>query len=93
MSPLVKGDSFVKQFLDWFATGGLVALFGLLWKSNYDREQSIGRVYKRFDEYKKHIEETHVSKDVCTVIHEDSKRQFCEIKNSLDKLHEKIDRK
>ncbi len=49
------------------ATGlSLLATFwGITWKMGQDCDKKIGTIYRRFDEYKAHLEDTHVRREVC----------------------------
>ena len=62
-----KRKSKMNHFTDWIVGGGLLGIFAAIWKNNSDVNSKVGRVYKRFDEYKDHIESRMVSKDVCDV--------------------------
>jgi hypothetical protein len=52
----------------------VIAVFGIVWKMTEANKKQIGRMYGRFDEYKAHLEESHVSKEVCGILH----NQICE---------------
>jgi 3-methyladenine DNA glycosylase Tag len=52
------------------ATGIVIALAGFSWKMVYDQDKKIDTVFRRFDQYKKHLEETHVSDKICKITHE-----------------------
>lgn len=67
-----------------------------------ERNCQIDRVYERFDEYKRHIEEVSVRKDMCGQLHlmtkedikkldEDYKGFRHEIRNQIQMLVDKID--
>ena len=72
------------------AVGNVVAVWGIVWKmtSTAEKTGSDARqvIYKRFDEYKKHLEETHVSKEVCGILHNQIVEDVCEIKADVKKL-------
>ena len=73
--------------LEWvIGGGGLLALFAFLWKSIGDQNKKISRVYGRFDEYKNHFEEKHVSKDICQILHKGIKDDVSEIKADVKSL-------
>ncbi len=85
-----RGD-FMKHLMEWFTGGGMIALFGLIWRSNYINDEKIGKVYSRFDKYKDNVKNDYVGKDVCEVINEQTKVQYLEIKDTLKGIHKKLD--
>ena len=71
----------------WYAAiGTVVAVFGVTAMLCGKTEKKIGTVFKRFDEYKKHIEETHVSKEVCSILHNQICEDIVEIKSDVKEL-------
>lgn len=83
------------------ALGTIISVFGMVWKMTGDmrkycedrmtdikksNENSIQNVYKRFDAYKTHLEETHVSKEVCGILHNQIVEDVVEIKSDVKKL-------
>jgi hypothetical protein len=72
------------------ALSTLVAVFGMVWKMTSDMrkhcEDRIGGMYKRFDQHKERIEETHVSKEVCTILHNQLVEDIHEIKSDVKQL-------
>ena len=71
----------------WYAAlGTIVAVFGITWKLCDKSDKKVGTVFKRFDEYKKHLEETHVSKEVCGILHNQICEDIVEIKADVKEL-------
>ena len=81
--------------------GTLLGVFGLVYKMTSDmrkycevgmkaldekREEGLKSVYKRFDQYKKSIEESHVSKEVCGILHNQIVEDVVEIKADVKEL-------
>jgi hypothetical protein len=64
------------------AIGTIALVTTMVWKTN----DKLGTVWKRFDEYKKHLEETHVSKEVCNILHNQIVEDVVEIKSDVKKL-------
>jgi len=64
--------------------GTAIIIVGAVWNMSEGCKRSINRVYSRFDEYKQHLENTHVSKEV----HE---LKYDQLKDALDEI--KIDLK
>lgn len=71
----------------WYAAlGTVVAVFGITWKMCSNSDKKVNTVFKRFDEYKKHLEETHVSKEVCGILHNQIVEDIVEIKADVKEL-------
>jgi hypothetical protein len=51
-----------------------------------DCKKSISRVYERFDEYKAHMESTHVSKEFFALVHKQLVEDIIEIKGDVKTL-------
>jgi len=66
--------------------GVLATFWGITWKMGTDTDSKIGRIYKRFDEYKDHIEDTHTRREVCTIIHEQVASDLTEMKKDIKAL-------
>ena len=49
-------------------------------------KKSISRIYERFDEYKLHMESTHVSKEFFTLVHKQLVEDIIEIKSDVKTL-------
>ena len=49
-------------------------------------KKNISRVYERFDEYKTHMESTHVSKEFFTFVHKQLVEDILEIKSDVKTL-------
>lgn len=60
------------EYIEIYATAiaTIMIVLGIAWKMN----KEVGTLWKRFDQYKRHLEETHVSKEVCGILH----NQICE---------------
>ena len=66
---------------------GLLATFwGITWKMSQDTDKKFGTMYRRFDEYKDHLERTHTRKEVCDVKHEQIANDLTEIKKDVKEL-------
>jgi len=71
----------------WYAAiGTVVAVFGVTSLLCSNTEKKVGTVFKRFDEYKKHLEDTHVSKEVCGILHNQICEDIVEIKADVKEL-------
>lgn len=68
------------------AIGTILAVIGIAWKMATDTKKEIGTVWKRFDQYKTHLEDTHVSKEVCGILHKQICEDIVEIKADVKKL-------
>jgi len=72
------------------ALSTVFSIFLLVWKMTGDMKRycdtNINKVYNRFDEYKKHMEYTHVSKEVCGILHNQLVEDIVEIKSDVKKL-------
>ena len=77
------------------ATGfSLLATFwGITWKMSQDTDKKFGTMYRRFDEYKDHLERTHTRKEVCDVKHEQIATDLTEIKKDVKELLKKANGK
>jgi hypothetical protein len=83
---------------EWYQTGVfLIALVTGLWKMGTDiktdadrtkkeHEESVARVYERFDEFKKQMESTHVSKEVFSLTYAALTKDIGEIKSDVKLL-------
>lgn len=76
--------------------GIFIAILGLIYKVysdnakkvdavNFEREKSIARVYQRFDEHKKYVEDQFVRSGTCDIVHSQSKREFDNLKIAMEK--------
>ena len=72
------------------ALATVISVWGIVWKMTADlkKEGSAKRdmIWRRYDEYKKHLEETHVSKEVCGILHKQICEDIVEIKADVKKL-------
>ena len=64
------------------AIGTILIVIGIAWNMS----KQINTVWKRFDQYKQHLEDTHVSKEVCGILHKQILEDICEIKSDVKKL-------
>ena len=64
------------------AIGTIVIVLGVAWRTN----EKVGTIFKRFDQYKRHLEETHVSKEVCGILHNQICEDIVEIKADVKEL-------
>lgn len=82
----------------------VLAVFGLVLKMTTDMkkhceehatdcEEHRSTLYRRFDEYKKHMEGTHVSEKVCGILHEQLNKDVAEIKSDVKELLRKANGK
>ena len=66
---------------------GLLATFwGIAWKMSQDTDKKVARMFQRFDEYKEHLEVTHVRREVCDIMHEQLRTDVTEIKKDVKDL-------
>jgi len=71
----------------WYAAlGTVVVVVGITLTMCGKTEKKVGTVFKRFDEYKKHLEDTHVSKEVCGILHNQIVEDVVEIKADVKTL-------
>lgn len=79
------------------AIGGLISIvgvfWGITWKMGQDTDKKLGTMYRRFDEYKEHLENTHTRKEVCDVKHEQITHDLAEIKKDVKELLKKANGK
>jgi hypothetical protein len=68
------------------AIGTIMAVIGITWTMCGNTEKKINTVFRRFDDYKHHLEETHVSKEVCGILHKQICEDIVEIKADIKKL-------
>jgi hypothetical protein len=59
-------------------------------ESNKDNDDKIKRVYQRFDEYKDHLEGTHVRKEICDLLHLQTSEDIKEIKADVKFILQEI---
>ena len=68
------------------AIGTIIIVIGITWSMCSHGDKKIGTVFKRFDEYKAHMEDTHVSKEVCGILHNQIVEDVIEIKADVKEL-------
>ena len=66
--------------------GTAVVIIAAVWNMAEGCKKSISRVYTRFDEYKQHLEQTHVSKEVHDIKYDQLKASLDEIKSDVKTL-------
>jgi len=66
--------------------GTALAIIAAVWNMAEGCKRSIGRVYTRFDEYKQHLEATHVSKEVHDIKYDQLEKLLDEIKSDVKTL-------
>ena len=70
-------------------TGTAIVVITVVAAMAAECRKSIGRVYQRFDEYKEHLEKTHVSREVHDIKYEQLKGDLKEIKADVKSLLKK----
>ena len=68
------------------AIATVMAVVGLVLGMAKECKNQIATVYKRFDQYKQHMEGTHVSKEVCGILHNQIIEDLVELKADVKKL-------
>jgi len=63
-----------------------LGLIGVMFKLQNIADQKRNRVYERLDNVKEHLEQTMVSKEVCSILHNQIKDDIQEIKTDLKLL-------
>jgi hypothetical protein len=53
--------------------------------------KAVGKVYERFDEYKKTLEGSFVRRESCQLSHNNTSQSIMELKASVEKLSDKVD--
>jgi len=66
--------------------GTAVGIIGMVTVMAAECKKNISRVYERFDEYKQHMEETHVSKEFFALVHKQLVEDIIEIKGDVKTL-------
>ena len=75
------------------AVGTIVIVIGVVITMATECRKQINRVYQRFDEYKEHLEKTHVSKEVHDIKYDQLKSDINEIKTDVKQLLKKANGK
>ena len=74
----------------WIALGTIGTIIGLVWSITSGMKKScdnkIRRMYARFDEYKAHLERTHISREVHDIKYRELKDTTEEIKSDVKLL-------
>jgi len=68
------------------AIATVLAVMGVTRAMCAKAESKVDTMFKRFDDYKHHLEETHVSKEVCHILHNQIIEDLCEVKADVKKL-------
>ena len=63
-----------------------VIVIGAVWNMSETCKRSISRIYTRFDEYKQHLESTHVSKEVHDIKYQQLEKTLDEIRLDVKTL-------
>jgi len=66
--------------------GTAVVIIAAVWNMAEGCKKSIGRIYLRFDEYKQHLESTHVSKEVHDIKYQQLEKTLDEIRLDVKTL-------
>ena len=81
--------------MDWIpilvsAIAVVLTFLGIMWKMTKDlrdeRDEKLGGVFKRFDEFKEHVRDSHVSKEMFAFVHKQMVQDIGEIKNDVKTL-------
>jgi hypothetical protein len=71
----------------------LLGIIGFVLKIQFHYEGKIKRVYERFDEYKKHVDEKFVMRDMCNVVHNNTAANFSSLEKRVEDGFKSIDEK
>lgn len=74
------------ELLEWTTAGGVITLVGFMLYQNHHNTQKRARIYERIDEVKEDVIKKHVSKEVCSVVHEQLRSDVTEMKHDLKLL-------
>ncbi len=74
------------HLVEWIATGGLLGIFALVYKSTKDNDNKVNRVFQRLDEVKEINKAEFVSQPVCDVKYQGVIKLFDEIKSDVKKI-------
>ena len=81
-------DNWVPVLLS--AVGIVLTFLGITWKMTKDlrdeRDAKLSTVFKRFDEFKDHVNDSHVSKEMFTFVHKQLVSDLVEIKADVKTL-------
>lgn len=56
-----------------------------------EMDGKVGRVYQRFDEYKAHMEDNFIRKEMCSIVHNGTGATLIELSKKVDVLGDKLD--
>ena len=59
-------------------------------ESSFNNDKKISRTFERLDEVKKENDDKYVNKDLCKVVHENTRRDIEDIKTYVGKIDEKL---
>ena len=71
------------------AIGTIIIVIGIALTMAKECKIQIGNMYKRFDQYKEHLERTHVTDKVCGILHAQLNVDIAEIKKDVKELLKK----
>lgn len=71
------------SLLEWISSIGLVAIIGLVFKTNRDNDAKVTRLYQRLDESKQNQEDKYTRKEICAVLHTQLNHDISEIKGDI----------
>ena len=60
-------------------------------KLNAENDRKVNRIFERFDEHKKDMEEKFVRKDVCSVMHEQTANNLTGLETRMEKRLDKLE--
>lgn len=73
---------------DWFIGGGMLALCGVSIATYKYATSKIERNYQRMDEVRDDIDKKYVNRDICKILHEQTKSDIDEIKKRVECIPE-----
>ncbi len=71
----------------------LLGIVGFIIKIDASYRQKIGRIYERFDEYKKFVNEQFVQRDMCKIIHDNGAANFIRLEARVEAGFKNLDEK
>ena len=82
--------------LNWIIQGAFaISLLGFMWKVSGDLNRKSDILFRRFDEFKKYIDdklkEDFVSKEMCHIMHDHSKDDFIRLESKVDNGFKDLD--
>ena len=71
---------------EYITAGGLLGIFGLVWKTTRDNDTKVSRLFSRLDEVKKDNDEKFTRKDMCELQHKQVNDNFDRVKETLAEI-------